>query len=53
MLIIKFVFTIIILVAKIIFTKEPLIIFKNIVIILIVKFVLAKVLFVINIIKVN
>ena len=45
--------TIVILVARIISIKDILITFKNIVIVLIVKFVFAEVLFVIDIIEIN
>ena len=50
-LIIEFVFIIGILIARIVFIKDISIIFKNIVVILIVRFLPAKVLFIINIIK--
>ena len=45
-LIIKFVSTIVVLTAKIVFAKDTLITFENIVVVLTVKFVLVEVLFV-------
>ena len=45
-LIVKVVSTIVILIARIVFTKDTSITFKNIVIIFIIRFVFAKVLFV-------
>ena len=47
----EFISTIIVLIARIVSAKDILIIFKNIVVILTVRFVLAKVLFIVNIIK--
>ena len=47
----EFVSTIVMLVARIVFIKDILIIFKDVIVILIVRFVFAKVLFIINIIK--
>ena len=45
-LIVEFVFAIVVLIAGIVFIKDILIIFKSVVVVLIVKFVLAEVLFV-------
>ena len=47
MLIVEFISTIVILIAKIVFIKDTSIIFRDIVVILIMKFILAKVLFLI------
>ena len=41
----------IVLIAEIVFIKDILIIFENIVVVLIVRFVLAKVLFIVNIVE--
>ena len=49
MLIVEFVFAIVLLLAKIVSAKDTLIIFKNIVVVLTARFVLAKVLFIVNI----
>ena len=53
MLIEEFVPTIVVLVAGIMFIKGALIIFKDIVVVLIIRFVLVKVLFVVGVIKAN